>query len=66
MCNIDVDLKIESCNVSEPGKGSSIAFLAALKQACCRGKSYSPVSQGKDLSLPVFAILVLVSLIKKL
>ncbi|ESQ53228.1 hypothetical protein EUTSA_v10024607mg [Eutrema salsugineum] len=27
------------------GKGSSIAFLAPLKRACCRGKSYSPVSQ---------------------
>ncbi|CAH8273880.1 unnamed protein product [Arabidopsis lyrata] len=39
------------------GKGSSIAFLAALKQACCRGKSYSPVSQ-EPLSHQVTKVIV--------
>ncbi|AEE87119.1 bZIP transcription factor, putative (DUF630 and DUF632) [Arabidopsis thaliana] len=39
------------------GKGNSIAFLAALKRACCRGKSYSPVSQ-EPLSHQVTKVIV--------
>ncbi|XP_019086181.1 PREDICTED: uncharacterized protein LOC104716266 [Camelina sativa] len=39
------------------GKGNSIAFLAALKRACCRGKSSSPVSQ-EPLSHQVSKVIV--------
>lgn len=64
------DLKFEILNLEFvfwlQGKGNSIAFLGALKRACCRGKSYSPVSQGlfllvlKDLLVCVL-LCVLVS-----
>ncbi|KAL1190326.1 Protein ALTERED PHOSPHATE STARVATION RESPONSE 1 [Cardamine amara subsp. amara] len=39
------------------GKGNSIAFVAALKRACCRGKTYSPVSQ-EPLSHQVNKVIV--------
>ncbi|KAJ4871454.1 hypothetical protein Rs2_46911 [Raphanus sativus] len=34
-----------------PGKGNSVAFLAALKRACCKGKeSHSPLFKGSHSS----------------
>ncbi|CAA7020547.1 unnamed protein product [Microthlaspi erraticum] len=40
------------------GKGSSIAFFAALKRACCREKSYSPLSSQEPLSHQVTKVIV--------
>ncbi|XP_018470010.2 nitrate regulatory gene2 protein [Raphanus sativus] len=42
-----------------PGKGNSVAFLAALKRACCKGKeSHSPLFKESSLPQPVTKVIV--------